>query len=184
MLAQSRNSLEWLKGLLLFTSLQYTCQSCRNGNSTESTCIGNSDKQPSTPPAAIEEFKAQVISINHKLEQLFNRIHFDDVTEFSYSPTAVYTSTKSIAVTNPPSYAAVVSKALSTVVQSAVIQSLREQKAVDRNQSCIAIHGMREYGCDLSDVQELCRYLECKALVISALRVGCFYRSANKPRQL
>ena len=165
-LAQSRNSLEWLKGLLLFTGLKYTGQSCRSGNFPKSTCNGNSVKQPRTPSAATEELKAQVISINHKLEQLCNRIHSDDVTEFSYSPSAVYTSRKSGAVTNPPSYAAVVSNDLSTVVQSAVIQSPREQKAVDRNQSYIAIHGMRKYGCDLSDVQELCRYLECKALVI------------------
>ena len=74
-LAQSRNSLEWLKGLLLFTGLQYTCQLCRSGNPLKSTCNGNSDKQASIPPAAIEEFKAQVISVNHKLEQLYNRIH-------------------------------------------------------------------------------------------------------------
>ena len=120
-LAQSRNSLEWLKGLLLFTGLQYTCQSCRSGNPLKLACTGNSDIQASTPPGAIEELKAQVISINHKLEQLCNRIHHDGVTEFSYSPTAVYTSTKSGAVTNPSSNAAVISNDLSTIVKSAVV---------------------------------------------------------------
>ena len=40
---------------------------------------------------------------------------------------------------------------------------------------------MREYGCDLSNIQELGRYLECKALVINALRIGHFDKSANKP---
>ena len=64
--------------------------------------------------------------------------------EFSYSSTAVYTSTKPGAVSNPPSYAAVVSNDLSTIVKSAVVQSTQKQKAVDRNQSCIAIRGMRE----------------------------------------
>ena len=43
---------------------------------------------------------------------------------------------------------------------------------------------MREYSCDLTNVQELCHYLECKALVISALRIGCFDKSANKLRLL
>ena len=69
-LAQSRNSLEWLKGLLLFTDLQYMCQLCRSGNPLKSACIENSDIQTSTPPAAIEELKAHVIRISHVVTRI------------------------------------------------------------------------------------------------------------------
>ena len=125
-----------------------------------------------------------VLRVYHKLEQPSKRIHPDGVTEFLYSSAAVYASTKLSTVTNPPTYTAVVSNDLSNVIKSAVFQSIREQKEVERNKSCIAIHGMQKYCCDLSDVQELCRYLEYSALVISALRIGRFNKSANKPRLL
>ena len=130
----------------------HTCQSYRSGNPLKSACTGNYDMQAFVPPAAIEDLKAQVIRINHMLEQLCNRIHPDSFTMFSYSPTAVYTSIKLGAVPEPPSYAAAVPNDLISAVKSAVAKFIREQKATDRNQNCIAIHGMRQYDCDLSNV--------------------------------
>ena len=94
---------------------------------------------------------------------------------------AVNISTKPGAIPKPLSYAVIVSNDLSSIIKSAVVQSIREHKVVECIQACVAIHGMREYKSELSDVQELCRYLESKGLDVSAARISRSDKSANDP---
>ena len=82
----------------------------------------------------------------------------------------------------PLSFATVVSAGnLSKVVKSTMAESMREQKAADRDRACVAIHGFKEHGRDIGDVNELCQYIDCQVNVISVVRIGRPPTSTRRP---
>ena len=69
------------------------------------------------------------------------------------------------------SYAAATSD-LTKAVKTAVAESIREQRAADREQKLEAIHNLRERGDDVRNISELCEYMDCNVHVVKAKRIG------------
>ena len=61
---------------------------------------------------------------------------------------------------------------------------MREQKIIERDNACIAVHKMREYGNDVNDLRNLCEYLDCDVHIASATRIGQKAQSSKKIRVL
>ena len=91
------------------------------------------------------------------------------------------TLSHAITLPKPPSYAAAVSGDITKFVNTAVCESMREQKIIEHDNACIAVHKLREYG---NDLRNLCEYLDCDVHIVSATRIGQKAQSSKKIRVL
>ena len=82
------------------------------------------------------------------------------------------------------SYSDVVASRISTIVKSAVEQSMQKQRAVERENASVAIRNMVKYGSDADDVRSLLDYLGCHARIINLVRIGHHSNSPTNSRLL
>ena len=61
---------------------------------------------------------------------------------------------------------------LTKAVKTAVAESIREQRAADKEQKLVAIHNLRERGDDVRNISEQCEYMDSNVHVVKAIRIG------------
>ena len=190
-LATYRNSLDWLKGLLLFSGLQYSCQACRNGNPPKSTCAGNSNLQQQQMHMA-EEIRVVSLSadeastqgsvqLRKELASLHNSVSvvsgsIDQLTQqFKELKTAVQSASNvSTSLPNPcqpklPTYAEALS---ANSMKAAVAQAMKEQRQADCDEASVVVYGFPEEGCDEDQLQEMLHFLNCPRNIYRHYRIG------------
>ena len=91
---------------------------------------------------------SKIADISKQVNDVLNTVRSLSSTKASMP--AETTSSNDVASTpasvSPPSYAAIVSSNIPKVVKSAIAESIREQKAADRDKVCVSIHNMHEHG--------------------------------------
>ena len=192
-------TLEWIHGLLQHIGLQYTCQCCTvaHGNPQATTQPRNSDctkyicnEQPlhdevvslKSSLQAITGCVSQIAQQIIELKTLLHPTTQQMATDLSCHN--VMTPSHAITLPKPSSSAAAVSGDITKLVKTAVCVSMRKQKIIERDNACIAVLKMREYGNDINDLRNLCEYLDCDVLIISATRIGQKAQSSKKIRVL
>ena len=187
-----RNSLDWLGEFIEKMHFHFFCDACdveygkllalRNQMSGINAKMGEIDQQ-------IKAMQVHVLSSSRNVDQitvdLSEGTAVDNVQFQDHAAASVSTSTStSRPLSKHVLSAAAVAGDLSQVIKSAIVKSIREQKAADHDKASVAIHGMREHGNDISDVRDLYEYTDCNVRVVSTTRIGSSAKSTKRPHLL
>ena len=182
-----KNNIEWIKDFIVCTGLRYECPVCR-----EQPCVSIGNSQSGFPnvqhgisnalQSNFDNLSSKISSIEKSLTQLQQDVSKQVATDLSCHN--VMTPSHIITLPKPPSYAAAVSGDITKLVKTAVSESMREHKIIERDNACVAVHKMREYGNDVNDFRNLCEYLDCDVHIVSVTRIGQKAQSSKKIRIL
>ncbi len=168
-----------LKNFIDFHKLQYLCVPCRlsRGNASVGNTNGGipSAVQCSTDRSS-EQLALDVDNLCTKVTEISNQISVLQSTLASFvsstnnNSVADYLPSEPTLISAPKqSYATAASKDLTATVKTAVAESLKQQRVVDRSSASLVIYGMAENQHDMTEVRDLfknigCEYICCQTV--------------------
>lgn len=182
-----------LTEFLKFGNFQFVCRNCvdnKKSHVSEASSALQSSVSSRSQNMDLNEIQSTLQSVSDNVKQINMQIaDLHKRIDSNLSSCALSSSTTTVVgnpglSSKPSSYSAAVTSNVSEVVKSAIVETLRQQKVVERNENFVALHNMQEYGTDLSDVKELLEFIGCDIPVANAIRIGRLNKSPKKARIL
>ena len=174
--AAARNNLEWIKDFVTCTGLRYRCPTCQQ-DARVSSALPSRKSQPGNSTDNLDtneakgKFTTQVNNLQDTISDISQQLANLQRTVALLVPTEAQSAPLSSLPPAKQSYAAATSD-LTKAVKTAVNESIREQRAADREQKLVAIYNLRKCGDDVKNISELCEYTDCNVHVVKAIRIG------------